>query len=278
MFICKFCGRSLKTKSACTQHEKYYCALNSNKQKKHQTRFYTEHKKVPCTKCGKFFDVANIKRHENSCGKSSNSVYHVTHEGLQCIFCGKLCKNKNSLAQHEVRCSKNPERKNFDSLITYIAKESAEERNFRCQKSLNTLRSKIASGEVRYDNSIRSKYKFGTYRGYHCDSSWELAFVIFNLDHNIVFYRNTESFPYEYNGTLHHYYPDFIVDNVYYEIKSFKNDKVYNKCRDFPKEKQLVIIDQEKIQPYLDYCESTYGKDFFTLYDRTSPSWMDLSI
>ena len=141
-----------------------------------------------------------------------------------------------------------------------------------------TLCSKIASGEISYDTSIRSKYKFGTYRGYHCDSSWELAFVIFNLDHNIVFCRNTESFPYEYNGTIHYYYPDFIVDNIYYEIKSFKNDKVYNKCRDFPKEKQLVIIDQEKIQPYLDYCESTYGKDFFTLYDRTSPSWMDLAI
>ena len=25
-----------------------------------------------------------------------------------CRYCGKLCKNKNSLAQHEIRCKNNP--------------------------------------------------------------------------------------------------------------------------------------------------------------------------
>ena len=27
-----------------------------------------------------------------------------------CKYCGKICKNKNSLAQHEVRCKENPNR------------------------------------------------------------------------------------------------------------------------------------------------------------------------
>ena len=28
-----------------------------------------------------------------------------------CKYCGKVCKNKNSLVQHEIRCKENPNRK-----------------------------------------------------------------------------------------------------------------------------------------------------------------------
>lgn len=31
-------------------------------------------------------------------------------EDFICRYCGKVCKNKNSLAQHEIRCKKNPNR------------------------------------------------------------------------------------------------------------------------------------------------------------------------
>ena len=37
-------------------------------------------------------------------------MQHVDHDGLNCKYCNKLCKNKNSLAQHECRCPKNPNR------------------------------------------------------------------------------------------------------------------------------------------------------------------------
>ena len=146
-------------------------------------------------------------------------------------------------------------------------------RYHNCQE---TLRARIASGELHYDNNIRTKYKFGTYQGYHCDSSWELAFVIYNLDHGVEFTRNTARFPYTYAGITHYYYPDFIIQNTYYEIKSYFDEQVQAKCDCFPKDKRLVILDQSKMQFYLDYCINTYGKDFITLYDRTSPSWMDI--
>lgn len=29
-----------------------------------------------------------------------------------CKYCGKVCKNKNSLAQHEIRCNQNPDKIN----------------------------------------------------------------------------------------------------------------------------------------------------------------------
>jgi hypothetical protein len=277
MFSCKFCGRTFTAKHACTQHEKYHCNINPDRQKINRDIFYTEHKKTACPICGKLFDVANIKKHETSCGKpKKESTYRVTHEGLNCIFCGKLCKHKNSLAQHELRCKENPERKSFNCLADYIIVETDEAKQLRYGNCHNTLRARIATGEVCYDNTVRSKYKFGTYAGYHCDSSWELAFVLYNLDHGVAFTRNTSCFPYEYDGVIHNYYPDFIIDNVYYEIKSYVDDRVRSKCRGFPSDKTLIILDQDKMQKYLSYCENKYGKNFAELYDRSSPSWMDL--
>lgn len=277
MFSCQFCGRAFTTSHAHTQHEKYHCNLNPDRQKVNRTKFYTDHKKTACKICGKLFDVANIKKHEASCGKlKKESVYHVTHDGLNCIFCGKLCKHKNSLAQHELRCKENPKRKSFNCLADYVVIETDDAKRLRYDNCQSTLRARIATGEVCYDNTIRFKYKFGTYKGYHCDSSWELAFVLYNLDHGVTFSRNTLCFPYEYDGVIHNYYPDFIIDNVYYEIKSYVDDRVQSKCRDFPSDKTLIILDHDKMQKYLSYCESTYGKNFAELYDRSSPSWMDL--
>ncbi len=274
MFYCKFCNREFQLKSSHTQHEKYYCKLNPNRQQANLTTHYVNHHKTECSKCGKMFDVANIKRHESACGKPFLSR-RVTHDGLECEFCKKICKNKNSLAQHELRCPKNPNRKAYDSFIGFMANETIEEKAKRFEDAHNTLKQRLASGEIKYNSQICYNYKYGTYKGYHCDSSWELAFVIYHLDHNIVIVKNDTPFLYMHNGISHTYYPDFIIDDVYYEIKGYFDDKTLSKIRDFPNDKQLIVLDYAKVKKYLDYCEATYGKDYIRLYDRNYPSWMD---
>jgi hypothetical protein len=42
--------------------------------------------------------------------------------------------------------------------------------------------------------------KKGWYRGYWCDSTYELVYVIFNLDHGIAFSRKTERFAYVFES------------------------------------------------------------------------------
>ena len=67
-----------------------------------------------CPVCGKEISNCNYERHLIS--HKNNPKYHnklqtrqsIDHEDLYCKYCGKLCKNKNSLAQHECRCDKNP--------------------------------------------------------------------------------------------------------------------------------------------------------------------------
>ena len=78
-------------------------------------------------------------------------------------------------------------------------------------------------------------------------------------------YRNKEGFPYLYKNKLHHYYPDFIIGGVYYEIKNFKTDLVVEKQQQFPSDRQLKILYGADMGVYLNYCIETYGTNFTSL-------------
>lgn len=78
-------------------------------------------KTTKCEICGKEIRNCNLERHLLS--HQNNPEYHnnlqtrqsIDHDDLYCKYCGKLCKNKNSLAQHECRCSKNPSKINTEA-------------------------------------------------------------------------------------------------------------------------------------------------------------------
>ena len=76
----------------------------------------------------------------------------------------------------------------------------------------------------------------GWYRGIFCDSSWELAYVIWCLDHNKIIKRCIEKFQYTYNGKIYNYLPDFVVDQKYTEIKGYKTAQWQAKLTQFPHE------------------------------------------
>lgn len=124
--------------------------------------------------------------------------------------------------------------------------------------------------------NICSKYKYGTYKGIHCDSSWELAFVLYCLDHNINFNRNTkDAFTYTYEGNSHLYYPDFIIGDTYIEIKGLYTDEAEAKKQCFPLDKRLIILGKAELQPCLEYAKQVYGTQYYNIYDRTQSSWLD---
>lgn len=109
--------------------------------------------------------------------------------------------------------------------------------------------------------------KQGWYKSYYCNSSWELAWVIYNLDHNIKFKRNTEGFPYYFNSQTYKFFPDFILESTkeYVEIKGYLDAKNKAKINSFPH--TLNIIDKNSIKTYINYAIEKYGKDFIGLYE-----------
>jgi hypothetical protein len=112
--------------------------------------------------------------------------------------------------------------------------------------------------------------KKGYYKGYWCDSSWELAFVIYCLEHDIKFERNREGFDYIYENKNHKFYPDFILDDgTYIEIKgrrSYKDldEKSKIKINSFNKKIKILFLNEMKI--YLKYVKNKYGDNFINLY------------
>ena len=121
----------------------------------------------------------------------------------------------------------------------------------------------------------RGNAKYGTYQGYHCDSSWELAFVIYCLDHKLNIKRNKKAFQYIYNGEKHNYYPDFILDKTYIEIKNYNSNLVQAKAKYIPADIDYKILYRKDMKKYINYCENKYGKNFTEMYDRTKPSYLD---
>lgn len=109
--------------------------------------------------------------------------------------------------------------------------------------------------------------KHGWYKGYWCDSSWELAWVIFNLEHEIKFERNWQAFNYEFEGKICHYHPDFkMPDGSYVEIKGYMDKRSEAKIQQF--QGSLTILQKNEIKQYLEYAISKYGKDFIKLYEN----------
>lgn len=213
-----------------------------------------------------------------------------------CKYCGRLCKNLNSLRNHERLCKHNPNRQVIKSnLIEYNKKRSNGEiitwnkglsklTDERVLKQSITLKEGFDSGRIKRgvlsEEGLKKikqaaskcggykercgRGKHGWYKGIWCDSSWELAFVIYHLEHNLFIERCHEYKTYEYNGKTLKYYPDFITDNGICEIKGYYSEKSKSKHIQHP---EVKMIYEEDMKPFLDYVIKKYGRNFIKLYD-----------
>lgn len=108
--------------------------------------------------------------------------------------------------------------------------------------------------------------KKGWYKGFFCDSSYELAWVIYNLEHENKFKRNSDGFDYVFNNEKHLFYPDFInEEGEYIEIKGYKTKQVQEKIKQFPL--KITVLYRKNLNKEFEYVENKYGKNFIYLYD-----------
>ena len=266
IYTCKFCSKQCKGKQGLSQHENH-CVNNPNR---------TPYKR------------------------------DCTEVSLQCKFCGKQCKNSNSLINHERLCKLNPDRQlttyekfgpieGFNKKGTHapcwsegLTKETSDKvaamsnkikkfyqthpGNFTGRKHSDETKAKIGaktsiSNLQKFDRPS-GKGKRGYYRGIYCQSSWELAYVLFCIDNKVNFVRNKKYFNYVYDGKTRHYFPDFYLPDTdtYVEIKGFFDELSKAKAQQF--EGNLEVITEDKMQPILNYVETTYGRDFVKMYDQ----------
>ena len=105
----------------------------------------------------------------------------------------------------------------------------------------------------------------GYYKNFWCDSGWQLALVLYCLDHNIQIVRNTKVFPYKFGRKILGYKPDFIMNGVYVQVKGLKDYRSKRKIEQFPY--PLKVFGAREMKPYLKYVIQKYGKDYYKLLE-----------
>ena len=228
--ICQYCGEKLDNSTKLVQHIR---KCNKNPQNvsniKLQQWIFEKH---TCEKCGKVmtekfhsgrfcsYSCANSHKHsEETKDKIRQSVKKTnkkkeTKETLaknyyknpnKCIICGKILDYKH---RYNKTCSK-------ECLHIRLSQNA----NNRIQTGSITI------GGVTSTSGNHGKQ--GNYKGIHCDSTYELAYVIYMLDHGYDIKRYIGSFDYlDNDGKLRKYYPDFIVNDTIVEIKGWWNNNV----------------------------------------------------
>lgn len=135
-----------------------------------------------------------------------------------------------------------------------------------------------------HDIRIKEQKRY-LYKGINFDSSWELAFYIWHIDHNIKFeYQPDIMFQYEYDGKIYTYHPDFMVNGKLYEIKgdqyfnkdktamvcpyNHKLDKKYNAKYRCMLENKINILTSADIKKYLCYIYEKYDIMYLQQFKR----------
>lgn len=296
--ICKYCGKEFSSNSIgghtsnCKMNPNYANRIAKNKESlKKATNVYIthckEHSKVLefkriCPKCGKEFVVkgtqsefdrnklkrfcsracANSRNHsEETKQKTANSLkeYYKTHDfpiGFACYIGnnGNTSRYKTYTCRY---CGKD---------FTMNDDRDITGRTYCSLKCKENWKKEFANLGGYREGSGRGKS--GWYKGIYCSSTWELAYLIYYLDHNLRIERCKEKRSYIFEGKIHNYYPDFVTDNGIIEIKGYSTEQWQAKQEQNP---DVITLYKNDMKPYLQYVHDKYTNDIVSLYDNEKP-------
>jgi hypothetical protein len=276
MNICLHCGSPVKNKFCNVSCQNYYQKkgkkLNDESIRK---RSETNKKKwitlkTDCFTCNSTVEVKQRNKKELEKDK---------------YFCSRKCANTFSsnvnkekrLERMRISMKDNPKVIESAKKARDVIKKISESKKLdieclHCKESIRTSNKNRKYHKecwLKISGGIRegsSRGKSGRYKGYWCDSSYELAYVIHNLDHGISFERNLEGFNYEFQNRIRKFYPDFISNGSYVEIKNFRSEETNAKISQFP-HKIDIFYKEYVLENFIPYVVSKYGKDFIRLYE-----------
>jgi hypothetical protein len=165
--------------------------------------------------------------------KSGNAIYRekIQRKNIECFHCKSIFQCK--VNENKKYCSENCRRAN--------------------------------AGGIRRGSG---RGKSGYYKGVYLSSTYELAYLIYNLDHNIHIVRNKEYWKYEYKGKTYKFYPDFRVNGKLVELKSFQSE--LTDCKISSVDEPIEILygkDLESIFVYVENKTKLRRSEFYKLYD-----------
>lgn len=236
-YFCRFCNKELKNKNALIQHE-LRCAKNENK----LNLDYIKGGNGGKTKGYVTINKNNIEKH---IPKINLEIYLSDGWNIGCAQHTKESISKASkLYKHIGKC---------------IDDEKEIDRRKRISKSMK------GNTNWKY-NKRHGNGKKGHYNGFYCDSTWELAFLVYYYEHNLFVERCKEKRKYIYENEEHIYCPDFITNEGVIEVKGRKDKKAIEKQKQHP---DVIVYDKDKMKEILEYVINKYGHEYWkVLYDK----------
>lgn len=264
MYACKYCGKKFNTSQSLAGH----CSHCFDEKDKYYSR-----KKIifniKCPVCENLFSIETTQ-------KNFDRGHYTKHCSRSCAnkrIHSNETKNKISKSVKDFFKEKNsynkPDKQYFCKVCGKMFTEN-DKRNCKgtlyCSKECKHYFLSKNTGGYRKGSGIGKK---GWYKGFYCDSTWELAFVIYHLEHNLNISRCKEVRKYYYNGRWHKYHPDFVTDDGIIEIKGYKSDIWLEKQKQNP---DIITLYYKDIKKYLDYAIENYGSCLELLYDNFNPN------
>ena len=207
---------------------------------------------------------------------------------MNCRFCEKICKNDNSLRNHERLCHKNPDR---TIVVSNFIKFNKKRKDLNIRGTNHFIKSKelglpipVVSEETKKKISEASKKRVWTdeqkkkhsesmktavknhpdsytknnvvgrvknleYNGIKLKGKWELIVAQWLDENRVKWEHETKSFQYEWNG-LRSYYPDFYLPDFdfYIEVKGYVTERDLSKWKSIPNLKVFKLNEIKKIK------------------------------
>ena len=199
-----------------------------------------------------------------------------------CSYCNThRSPNNSGKTRHEKHCKKNPNRVDNNTpwnkgLTGDPRSRHSEETKRKLSLSAKGVASTPEKEKERIEK-IRKKAKVknggyrrgsgrgksGWYEGFYCDSSYELAYVIYCLEHKINIKRNKQKRKYVWKNKIRYYIPDFIVENKLVEIKGYSSPQWQAKLQYNP---DITVLYEKDLKDVFEYVVNKYGKDYIRLY------------
>lgn len=137
-------------------------------------------------------------------------------------------------------------------------------------------KTKEENGTVFVENG-QGRSRSGYWKGFFCNSTYELVYYIYMSEHGYKIERNTKAYEYEWKGSKRLYYPDFILNDNLVEIKGYWTPQVQAKI-DAVTDKELSVLYYEDLEPMMDWIDSKYNtkhwkkdNNYWELYDNSKP-------
>lgn len=298
MYKCKFCGKEVGNSGCLTIHENT-CKLNPNRnidvyrdvhftvKKNNPYKYEYKEFTLKCEKCGKEYKLMltqkqfNEGKYKKHCSRScANGRIHSEEtkkkisEGVKTseIFIQRNTEGKNigyKTIDEIPKCkcmvcgNEYMPKYKFNGYV-YIPRYTNKICSLECRsKYISNNNKKNHTGGFK-EGSVKN-YKSGWYDGIHFDSSWELAFYVYNKEHNIKIERCKEVRKYIIDNEEHEFHPDFIINNQIYEVKGIKSKNSEAKQK---YNQDIKFLYRSDIKQYLDYVIDKYGKNFIDLYEK----------